>query len=272
MIKYKKAKILIDQVAEDLDSYADNGLIDYSKLYKVLRRCNGDLGQRINPEKQAVIHIVNYRGMLPEDFVALNYALVCSTKRVNSTPPKGFQIEYETLCKNGSTCGLHDCDPDYAVYQLLDDEWTQYIDLEAVRLSPKSYSRCTETCMNTKVHSPKILEINPDGSVTTTFKGDVYINYVGSMEDDDNDLLVIDHEQVEGFYEAALIRAILKSAHYNKYDDVQHLYQDAKREYDIAKSLAVRFVNTPGYRELVDTVQAERTKVYNKYFKTILGN
>lgn len=274
MIKYRKGKEIIDQVADDLGSYDDQGLIDYSRLYKILRRCNATLGEKLNPDRQAVIHVKNYRAYLPEDFVSLNYAFVCTKREVNVTPPKGFQIEYKTLCTKAKNCDpcITECDNDYAIFQLLDDEWTQYKSLETVSVNSKSFNKCNSECPNTRVNSHRTIEIGDDGTVTTTFtNGDLYLNYVGSMENEDGELLVLDHPLVEPYYEAEVTRQILKSIVYNKDGDVGELYKDTKIEAARARTAAMSFVNTPGYDEIRNLWKSQRERLYRKYFLPIIG-
>jgi len=274
MIKYRKAREIIDQVADDLSSYDDQGLIDYSRLFKVLRKCNEFLGHRINPEKQEVIRIQNFKGILPEDFSSLNFAFVCTEKLVNVTPPKGFQVEYKTVCKGKKSCSpcLTDCDNDFVIYQYLDDDWIQFKSLEPLQISSKSFNKCTTDCPNVFVTCDKVIEVNPDNTVTATFeKGYVYLNYVGTMEDEDEDLLIIDHPLVEPYYEGELTRTILKSIVYNKDGAVAELYQDAKIEAARAKIDAMHFTAMPGYDEIRDLYQSQRVRLYKKYFLPILG-
>lgn len=275
-MKYRKAREIIDQVAEDLSSYDDEGLIDYSKLYKIIRRCNSTLGFRINPELQEIVHIKSYKGYLPEDFITLNYAFLCKSKQVNVSVSQGFQVEYKTLCQNKknkcSPCVSDHCG-DYAIYQLLDDNWTQYTQMEVIRINPKSFNKCATQCPNMFSRTANEFQIEDDGSITTTFEnGHLYLNYMGDMEDEEGDLLVLDDPNVEPYYESELIRQILKTVTYNKDGDVAQLYGDAKIEAARAKFNAINYVNTWGYDEIRNTFQAEKKKLYRKFFSPILGD
>lgn len=273
-MKYRKAKEIIDQVADDLNSYDAQGLIDPSHLYKILRRCNESLGHKINPSKQTVVHVKNYRSVLPDDFVELNLAFMCTKQTVNVTPPKGFQIEYRTTCLGQKSCNpcLTECNNEFVIYQLLDENWTQFVNLSTVAINQRSVSKCNSQCPNMWVNSDKMIDIAEDGTITTTFQnGELYLNYVGSMEDADEDLLVIDDALIEPYYEHELTKYILKWALYNKTADVAELYRDAKIEASRAKIDAMHYVNTPGYAEMNELWKSQRTELYNKYFRPILG-
>lgn len=275
MIKYRKAREIIDQVAEDLGSYDDQGLIDYSKLYKVIRKCNAVLGEKINPEKTEMVTISNYRGRLPEDFSNLNYALLCKTKKFNVTAPSGFQVEYKTLCekKNGkcNPC-LKECDNEHVIIQKCKEDWLEFSDLISVRVTTKSFKHCHASCPNLFVTHGTYIDIGDDGVITANFKeGDLFISYVGSMEDEDEDLLVIDHPLIEPYYEASLINQVLKLLLYNKEADVAQIYQDSLRDMGRARTQAISFYQTSGYTEIQNLFQAQRERLYNKYFAPIMG-
>ncbi len=273
---YRKASELIEQVSEDLDSYSDQGLIDASKLYKILRRCNGQMGQRINPEKDQVIHVKDYRSYLPEDFLSLNYAFICKTRTVNvGTPNQGFHVEYKTVCTKDNKCKVcvdESCG-EVCIYQLLDENWTQFKDVEVLRVNPKSFNMCHNKCPNTYSNSPIEMELGSDGLVTTNFQnGWLYLNYTGSMEDEDGELLILDDPNVEGYYEGEIVKQILKTALYNKNADISQIYGDAKVEASRARTQALSYVSTWGYDEMRNVFQNERKHLYNKYFRPILGD
>lgn len=275
MIKYRKGRELIEQVADDLSSYCDQGLIDYSKLYKVLRKCNADIGEKINPEKEDMVKIKDYRGYVPLDFKTLNYAFLCKEKISHCPPPpKGFQVEYETKCVKGNKCKpcVSECDSDYVIYQKLDDEWTQFKSLEVTRVNPSSIGRCSRSCPNMFSITGNEFDIDSNGMITTNFKdGFIYFNYVGNLEDDEDDLLILDHPLVEPYYENELIKQILKLALYNKSADVAQLYSDAKVEASRARTTAIGFTNMSEYTEIRNLVQNQRKRFYDKYFGPITG-
>lgn len=274
MIKYRKAKELIDQVADDLSAYDDQGLIDYGHLYKILRRCNEVLGHKINPEKQEIIRIKNFRSVAPSDFMTLNFAFVCSTKDVRTDRPSGFHVEYQTCSTTEKSCNvcLTECDNEIVIVQKLDENWTQFKNLETVAVSPNSRKKCTGGCPNVTASCDKMIDIGDDLTITTTFQtGDLYLNYVGSMDDADENLLIIDDALIEPYYENELIKYILKFIVYNRTGDVAELYKDAKIEASRAKIDALRYVATPGYTEMQDLWQSQRSRLYRKYFLPIIG-
>lgn len=274
MIKYRKGRELLDQVSEDLISYDEGGMIDYSTLYKVLRRCNSTLGEKINPDREDVLSVENYKARIPEDFLNLNYALVCTTKKVNVTPPSGFLIEYEETCnlpyKFCSPCYSKN-ESNYTICQKINEQYFEFDDIKLVQVNTKSFKHCSERCPNLTVRSSYHIEIGDNGWITTNFEsGNLYINYVGEMQDEDGDLLILDHPLVEQFYESAVTAHILKSAHYNKEGDYEGLYRDSLRTLSNHRSGAISFVSLSGYDEFRGLMQSQRKRFYNKYFGPIL--
>ena len=59
-IKYITFSQLMASVESDMDSFADAGMIDRSKYIKTIRKCNSDLGIRINKEKEKAVIALGY--------------------------------------------------------------------------------------------------------------------------------------------------------------------------------------------------------------------
>jgi len=106
-----------------------------------------------------------------------------------------------------------------------------------------------------------------DGWLYTSFQtGSVYINYQGLLEDDDGNLLVLDHDLVNEYYEYALKQRILENlimndeeVNPNKIQLIETRYRDAKRQ-------ALSFVNTPNFGEIKEIYQANRNAFFSKYY------
>jgi len=272
MIKYKKASIILTQVAEDLSSYDDAGQIDPTKFYKILRRCNATLGLKLNPEKQAMVTVKNFKARLPEDFTVLNFAFLCQVKKINVTLPSGFHIELQNSfnwkLKDGSCC-LFEKQFETVIIQKCEEKFQEFSKFDIVRVT--SNSSCTDQCPNFFSRSTSTITVK-DGWIITNFRdGDLYLDYVGSMEDEDGDLLVLDDPNVEAYYEASVINQFFKLLYRNKEQDVQQLYLDSVRDLERTKISAIKYVNMPEYTEVRDLFQAQRIRLWNKYFLPIAG-
>lgn len=104
------------------------------------------------------------------------------------------------------------------------------------------------------------------GFLNTTFKeGKVYLNYQGSLEDDNGNLLVPDHELLNEYYEYALKERILENLFMNGEDVTQRL-QLIIPKLKAARNQALSLVNTPNFKELEKLWMANRKAQYGKYY------
>ena len=92
-LKYRTLEQLLEDVRVDLKSFALEGKIDTAQLIKVVRRCNYDLGLRINQTREAVLDLDKGRVRLPDDFEVMNFGMLCGDYTVKTTPPQGTHIE-----------------------------------------------------------------------------------------------------------------------------------------------------------------------------------
>lgn len=96
-------------------------------------------------------------------------------------------------------------------------------------------------------------------------EGRVYINYESVMEDDEGNLLVLDHPTVNEYYEYALKERILENLFFNGENVGQKLeYIQAKLR--PARVNALSFINTPDYGEMKRMWEKNRKAMYGKYY------
>lgn len=88
--------------------------------------------------------------------------------------------------------------------------------------------------------------------------GTVYINYQGVMEDDEGNLLVLDHPKINDYYEFAMKKRILENLYINGEPDIERRLQYVSTEFQKAKIAAMTIVNTPDYRVMKETMQIIR--------------
>lgn len=105
-----------------------------------------------------------------------------------------------------------------------------------------------------------------NGYLFTTFEtGKVYINYQGTLEDENGNLLVPDHELLNEYYEYALKERILENLYMNGEDVAQRLQLVAPK-LRAARNQALSLVNTPNFRELENMWAANRKAMYGKFY------
>lgn len=273
-LKYITLSQLMASVESDFSTYADNALIDRGKLIKIVRRVNEDIGLKINKEKEEVIEICNYKGNLPEDFKALQLALICSTEPTNfksvgsvvGTHTEEVSVPVQ-VNKSMGAC-INECDGCYWVVQKFKEKTIKYDRLVPIRVTNKSLNFCTDNCANKSWNKATYeLDLDNEEVVTNFREGKLYINYIADMVSKDGELLIIDHPMLLPYYEYAIKKHLLENWMVNKTADVAQLVPYYKEELRQARISALNFINTIEYSQIMEVYKANRTRFYNKYHK-----
>lgn len=104
------------------------------------------------------------------------------------------------------------------------------------------------------------------GFLYTTFQtGKVYLNYQGSLEDDEGNLLVPDHDLLNEYYEYALKQRLLENLLMNG-EDVSQRLQLIEQRLRVARNAALSLVNTPNFAEMKKLWWSNRKAMYSKYY------
>jgi len=273
--KYRTFDSLMASVETDLGKWADEGYIDRGAYIKIVRECNAFLGLRINGEREMLLEVKDHTALLPEDFQFLQLALAIKTHAVRGPILMGAQTEshvgeipVDIHCQMHS-CDTMDgpCDNPIWITQKIGIKTHTFTDIETLELTQSSHSRCTDTCLNFHFHSPNQIRIQDD-HVTFSFKhGLVYINYISDMLDENNNVLILDHDLVVPYYEYAIKKRFFENMFLNKEGDFLQAYQVAKGELREAKIRAMGFVNTPEFGDLQRIFIDNRNRFYNRYIK-----
>jgi hypothetical protein len=93
----------------------------------------------------------------------------------------------------------------------------------------------------------------------------IYISYQGTLEDDEGNLLVVDHDQINEYYEYAVKERILENLFMND-ENVSAKLQLVQQKLRIARNYAKSYVNTPNFAEMKQLWQANRKAQYGKYY------
>jgi hypothetical protein len=93
----------------------------------------------------------------------------------------------------------------------------------------------------------------------------VYINYLGNLEDDNGNLLVLDHPMCNEYYEYALKQRILENLYMNG-EDVAQKMQLIEQRLRAARNNALSIVNTPNFKEMYELWKNNRRAMYARYY------
>ena len=280
-LKYRSFDSLLEDVKIDLRNLSADTSIDPGQLIKVARRCNYDLGLRIQRTREKVLEICKGKARLPEDFQVMNFALICGTYVVIEIPPQGTNVQQvvpgyrpwieENTCSdiNGTspetTC-MTQCNQDYKLVQMVNTVRREFTTFSPITFRSSQFLDvdCPNAC------SPRWQNKDEayikDGWVYTNFDdGNIYIQYQADMVDDDGNLIVPDHPMLNEYYEYSLKKRIVENLLMENVN-VATQYQIIATELRTARNAAFSIVNTPNFSEMMKVWTMNRKAMYSKYY------
>jgi hypothetical protein len=280
-IKYKTFDQLLDEVTIDFTMYNNEGMIEPGQLIKVAQRVNYDLGLRIHKTKEVILDVEKRKAKLPDDFYVVNYAMLIGRYTVTTPAIQGDQresIHATAICRkchgNSNECG---CDDIYSVavdvygdesgslvlVQKINSETRVYDHFERISLGGGKYLQNDE--LHNDHPSPNNGEIKNGFIYTNLEQGQVYLSYEGALEDDEGNLLVLDHPMINEYYEYAMKQRILENLYMNG-EDVSQKINLIEGKLRAARNNALGIVNMPDFAEMKALWQMNRRAQYQKYY------
>lgn len=268
-LQYKTFNQLLDEVIADFHTFNLEGMIDPAQLIKVAIRVNYELGLRINKTKDVILDIEHHRSKLPDDFYVLNFANIVGKYTVQDPVISGTHIEEKPLnvqYTNDTPCVepcVSACGNYVRLVQTLKSEVRTYEEFSPLEVGAAKI--VAEDCPNLYVRAHNKAQIR-DGFIFTNIEiGRVHLNYQGNMEDEEGNLLILDHPLVNEFYEYALKQRILENLYMNG-EDVAQRIQIIEQRMRAARNNALTVVNMPDYAELQKVWAMNRKAMYGKYY------
>tara|TARA_R100001230_G_C5679659_1_gene186153 strand:+ start:670 stop:1554 length:885 start_codon:yes stop_codon:yes gene_type:complete len=283
--KYRTFNQLLEDVTIDFAAYSLAGHVEPQQLIKVAQRVNYDLGLRIHRTREKVLDVEHSKAKLPTDFKYLNYAFVCNSFKIHNTMPAGTvvdttQTKYVPSPDDTGPCDDPECndvcvvktcndtsqESEYMVIQYIGaSQYRVYSDFFQLRFRDVNTVFCDDDCPNINVQAVNIAEIR-DSFLMTNFKtGKVYLNYQADMEDDEGNLLVLDHPYCNEYYEYALKQRILENMLFDG-ENVGNQVKFVEQRLRAARNNALGFINTPGFEEMRKIWEVNRKAQYCNYY------
>ena len=280
-MQYRTFDQLLDEVVTDFVIYNNEGMIEPGQLIKVAQRVNYDLGLRIHKTKEVILDVEKRKAKLPDDFYVVNYAMLIGRYTVTTPAIQGDQresIHATAICRkchgNSNECG---CDDIYSVaVDVYGDESGSLVLVQKIKSETRVYDHFERISLgggkylqNDELHndhpSPNNGEIKNGFIYTNLEQGQVYLSYEGALEDDEGNLLVLDHPMINEYYEYAMKQRILENLYMNG-EDVSQKINLIEGKLRAARNNALGIVNTPNFAEMKALWQMNRRAQYQKYY------
>ncbi len=275
-LQYRTFDQLMDEVYADFTTYSIEGMIEPGQLIKVAQRVNYDLGLRIHGTKEKILDIEKCKTRLPDDFYVLNYAMLCGKYTVQQPVMHGRHTENvileNNLCRK---CGQPDpqcsCEKTYTVECKTGEKVFVQV-VEKRSFETRTYDTFERVSIATSTGRKDALDDSgrngyiKNGFIYTNIEeGRLFISYQGALQDDDGNLLVLDHPMINEYYEYAIKQRILENL-YILGEDVGQKMQLIEQRLRAARNNALSIVNTPDFAEMYKLWQMNRKAMYSKYY------
>jgi hypothetical protein len=97
----------------------------------------------------------------------------------------------------------------------------------------------------------------------------VYIQYLGAMEDETGQLLVLDHPVINSYYSYALKERILENLYLNGGEDIIQRLKYTQEKKEFYRTQAMMIANTPDFRDVRNTNMVFKNNNDRQYWHTI---
>jgi hypothetical protein len=263
-IKYRTLDQLISAVADDWPGYDAENLIDPSQLIKVVRRINKQLGLRITKTRESIITFDNWLVNVPDDLQYLNFALVCGRYVYSYPLPQGVHTEnVDVDCSNGCTDVF--ITPFGDTYRIIKRSPSRgeisFEILKQVHMKHTPYQIDGEYVEGTFLNE-NFIKMNIKS-------GNIYLNYEGLLEDENGNLLVVDHPIINEYYEYSLKERILENMYYTG-EDTERKLGFIQQKLQMVKREAYNVANMPEFREIQEVIDFNRQAAYKKYYSVFI--
>lgn len=280
-LKYKTFTELLAEVSIDFTMYNTENLIDPAQLMKVAQRVTYDLGLRIHGTKETMLEACHGKVKLPDDFYILNYAFLCGKYAVVEPRMMGRQTEDIILSPSSCTmCGSPDltcaCEKTYSVecktgenihVQVVEkrvNDVRVYDQFEKIMIANSTGKK--DALDNTGANG----YIKNGYLYTNVEDAKIFISYQGALEDEEGNLLVLNHPMINEYYEYAVKQRLLENL-FMSGEDVGQKLQLVESRLKAARNYALSIVNTPNFSEMKELWEMNRRAQYAKYYDMFKG-
>lgn len=259
-------------VRQDFRNLDDAGMIDEGSVIKTIMHCNERLGITIREIKQICIPVQDYKAKLPLNFEKLYFAaaLTATNTIIHKTiNPLNNNFDTDVIYKAEIDRGSFGNTSSYAVTIKREENITihnkgNWIDLD---IHPSSLSMCHNSCPLSRRKGKYTITIKDDIIHTPFRSGEIYLMYLGTLQDEDGNILFPFHPLITPYYEWSIKEKVLLDAIFNSDGNYGDMLKLAQLEKAKAWLDAFNISTEKGYGEYVDMQRKKELGWFNTYFK-----
>lgn len=259
-------------VRRDFRQLDDEGMIDEGRMIKVIMACNDRLGIPIRDIKQVCLSVLDFKAKLPLNFEKLFcvYAISATNTMIhNMVNPFNNNFDRDVIYQADLDRGSLGNVDSYSVTIKRTQHTTVHNinTLVGLDVNPQSASRCHASCPNLRRKGQYTVTVEDDHINTPFRAGELYIMYLGTMDDELGNLLFPFHPLITPYYEWSIKEKVLQDAIFNSDGNYGDKYKLAQQERVKAWLDAYNITTEKGYGEYVDLQRKKELSWYNQYFK-----
>lgn len=254
---------LLNEVKDEFEMYSKNSLIEASLLIPVVQSVSKLLGSRVQKRKQCLIDIDNYVAKIPLDCYKINSLWAIGKGEIVVGTPQGEHKDYKEV--------------DLLTEPLNSDVYVT----EDGFVYKTVYTHNIPSKLKYQVKFPLTIDFTLKPDLTSVEKkgqflktnmeyGNILIDYVAVLEDEEGNLLVPSHPIILEYYKAALKKKILETLFFNGEESAANKLQYINTQYRQAKQYAEQFVNMGEFSEYQQVYDLNRQSFYKRYYKGFL--
>lgn len=266
---------LYARIKEEMKSYFDTGAIDDLMFLIYTKKCLDKLGRGSYPIVPAVLHIEDFKSVLPEDFYAVREAWLCTSHSMDYQLPNATYQQVKScstkLAEPDVYCNLcEDCkSPDIIqiVYKTTNTVAFEY--KKKYLLAPGAlYDNCNQYCSNFHSSGPETFDIKDNKFFVTFNSGTVFMLYYSNDLTEDGYQLIPDNYRIQEYIEA-FIKAKMYEQLSNQVTDES--YNQIQNKADRYMQMADEAFASARVETRLETAQDKRRKTirqmnkFNKY-------
>lgn len=272
IFEYRPINELMSIVRNDLPQLSEEGMIDDGTVVKTIMYCNERLGIPLRQIKQICKPVEEFKATLPLNFEKLYFAtalIATNTVVANMRNPFDNNFDRDVIYEANIDRGSFGNADSYGVTINRIDNVTVHNSSTFISLDvhPRFHQHCHLSSPNIKRKGKYTITID-NGEIGTPFrKGEIYMMYLATMEDQDGNILFPFHPLITPYYEWMIKEKVLMDTVFNSDKSYADLLKLAQMERAKAWLDAFDFTTSKAYGEYVDMQRKRELQYWNQYFK-----